>query len=242
MANNNFMSITTIVEKEDLKNKAGTALDNIIKERSNKPLLMLLSGGSSLELIDSVQDNSLASGVTFGMLDDRYDTDPSINSFLKLTKTNFYLRALRKGAVFLDSSVYESETLETYALRYEQQVKKWMKQNPTGIIRATVGIGPDGHTSGILPHPEDPKKFEMLFNGEKLIVGYDVGIKNPHRFRMTSTFTLMRKFDKVLTYMSGENKRDALRNVMAEEGDCATTPGRIIHELKNVKLFTDIEL
>jgi 6-phosphogluconolactonase/glucosamine-6-phosphate isomerase/deaminase len=151
------------------------------------------------------------------------------------------LQALRRGAVFLDSSVYDLESLDTYALRYESYIKKWIKLYPNGIIRATVGIGPDGHTSGILPHPEDPAKFETLFNGEKLIVGYDVGNKNPHRFRMTSTFTLMKKFDKVLTYMQGSNKKEALQKVMAEEGDHAATPGRIIRELKQVELFTDID-
>jgi 6-phosphogluconolactonase/glucosamine-6-phosphate isomerase/deaminase len=117
-----------------------------------------------------------------------------------------------------------------------------INKNPNGIIRATVGIGPDGHTSGVLPHPEDPKKFEELFLGTKLIVGYDVGTKNLHRFRMTSTFTLMKKFDKVLTYMKGENKKEALTKVMAEEGDLATTPGRIIRELNNVTLITDVEV
>ncbi len=236
------MSISIVVEKEDLKKKAGHALDAMVKERNNKPLLVLLSGGSSLELIDYIQDNSMEGGVTFGMLDDRYDTDAEVNSHQVLSRTGFYLRALRKGAVFLDSSVYELETLETYALRYELQIKKWLKLYPNGIIRATVGIGPDGHTSGILPQPEDPAAFEKLFNGEKLVVGYDVGLKNPHRFRMTSTFSLMKKFDKVLTYMTGENKREALRKVLAEEGNLATTPGRIIRELKNAKLFTDISL
>jgi 6-phosphogluconolactonase/glucosamine-6-phosphate isomerase/deaminase len=91
-----------------------------------------------------------------------------------------------------------------------------------------------------LPYPEDPEKFNKLFNSEKLIVGYDVENKNPHRYRMTSTFTLMRKFDQVLTFMSGENKKEALKKVLAEEGSLAEIPGRIIRELKDVTVYTDI--
>ena len=72
-------------------------------------------------------------------------------------------------------------------------------------------------------------------------MGYDVGTKNPHRFRMTSTFTLMRKFDKVLTYMKGANKKEAFDKVMAEEGNIADTPGRIIRELKKVIIYTDLK-
>jgi len=229
-------------EPDDLLKKAGEALNKMIKDRNDKPLLVLLSGGSSLELLDFIKDDSMDADVMFGMLDDRYSTDPAVNSYHLIAKLPFYLRAIRKGALFLDSSVGDSETLEAYAARYEKYIKKWQKQNPTGIIRATVGIGPDAHTSGILPHPEDPKKFDELFNSPKLIVGYDVGLKNPHRFRMTSTFTLMKKFDSVLTYMKGENKKEALTKVMAEEGNLAETPGRIIRELKNVQLFTDIVL
>ncbi len=45
------MSITIIVEKEEFKQKAGEALDTLVRERKNKPLLLLLSGGSSLELL-----------------------------------------------------------------------------------------------------------------------------------------------------------------------------------------------
>lgn len=227
-------------DTDDLKKKAGHALDKLVKDRKGKPLLMLLSGGSSLELLEYISDAALEVGVTFGMLDDRFTTDETINSYQMVSHTGFYLRALRKGAVFLDSSAYERETLENYAFRYEQDIKKWLKLYPEGIIRATVGIGPDGHTSGVLPHPEDPEKFQKLFNGDKLIVGYDVGTKNPHRYRMTSTFTLMRKFDKVLTYLKGDNKRDALQKVMLEEGDIAATPGRIIRELKHVDVYTDI--
>lgn len=233
---------TTVVDQDDLAKKAGEALDAMIRDRDGKPLLLLLSGGSSLDLLEHVKETSLEGGITFGMLDDRYSPDPEINSAQKVSRSAFYLRALRKGAVFLDSSVFELESLEAYAIRYEGYIKKWIKMYPDGIIRATVGIGPDGHTSGVLPHPEDPEKFDKLFNGEKLIVGYDVGNKNPHRYRLTSTFTLMRKFDKVLTYMNGDNKKEALQKVMADEGSLAETPGRIIRELKHVDLYTNIQL
>jgi 6-phosphogluconolactonase/glucosamine-6-phosphate isomerase/deaminase len=235
-------TVTVEHDEDELKKKAGLALDRLVLERDDKPLLFLLSGGSSLELLESIKDTTLESGITFGMLDDRFSRDPEINSHQIVSRMPFYLRALRKGAIFLDSSVYELEDLETYAKRYELYIKKWLKANPQGIIRATVGIGPDGHTSGILPQPEDPQKFNELFNSDKLIVGYDVGNKNPHRFRMTATCTLMRKFDKVLTYMYGRNKKEALEKVLAEEGDIAQTPGRIIRELKHVEIFTDIEL
>jgi 6-phosphogluconolactonase/glucosamine-6-phosphate isomerase/deaminase len=229
-----------IISEKNIEEVAGKALDTMMQERNGKPLLVLLSGGSSLKLLDYVGDEALSGGVTLGMLDDRYSEDPQINSYLVIQSGVFFMKALDKGAVFLDSSVHQQESLELYAERYQSYIEKWMSLNPDGIIRATVGIGPDGHTSGILPHAEAPEKFEKLFNGKKLIVGYDVGDKNPHKLRMTSTFTLMKKFDQVLTYMTGENKREALEKVKAKEGSLAETPGRIVRELKDVTIYTDI--
>ena len=78
-------SIVTETDPDDLKKKAGAALDRLILKRANKPMLFLLSGGSSFDLLDSVDDNSLSGDLTFGMLDDRYSLDPNINSFNKLT-------------------------------------------------------------------------------------------------------------------------------------------------------------
>ncbi len=231
-----------ITEKKNLKEVAGKALDKMVKDRNGKPLLLLLSGGSSLDLLEYISDEALKGGITIGMLDDRYSRDPAVNSYMILNDGIFFERALQKGCIIMDSSVSEHESLELYAERYESYIKEWMTMYPDGIIRATVGIGPDGHTSGILPNPEDPETFEALFNTEKLIMGYYVGDKSPHKYRMTSTFTLMKKFDQVMTYMSGKNKKEALQKVLAEEGDLAETPGRIVRELKNVTIYTDIDL
>jgi 6-phosphogluconolactonase/glucosamine-6-phosphate isomerase/deaminase len=233
-----------ISDKKNIKEKAGNALNEMVASRGDKPLLLLLSGGSSFDLLDYVTDESLKGGITIGMLDDRYSFDYGINGYLKLQGSefanDFFLRAMNQAAVFLNSAPAQTESLELYAERYEAYIKEWMNLYPDGIIRATVGIGPDGHTSGILPFPEDPKTFEKLFNGEKLVVGYNVGDKSPFKERMTSTFTLMKKFDQVLTYMTGDAKKEALAKVMAEEGSLAETPGRIIKELNNVTVFTDI--
>jgi 6-phosphogluconolactonase/glucosamine-6-phosphate isomerase/deaminase len=237
------MNIVYDADSKKVTAKAGKAFNALFERESpDQPLLILLSGGSSLGLLEYVDADSLSGNITIGMLDDRYSTDPIVNNSLIVQNTAFYQIGSNKSAVFLDSSVGDFETLEIYAERYESAIKEWLALYPDGIIRATIGVGPDGHTSGILPHPEDPEKFNKLFNSYKLVVGYDVGSKNPHRYRMTSTFTLMRKFDRVLTYMTGQNKKAAFLKIIDEVGTLAETPGRILRELKNVELYTDIKI
>jgi 6-phosphogluconolactonase/glucosamine-6-phosphate isomerase/deaminase len=234
-----------VISQDNIEEQAGKALNEMVNSRNGKSLLMLLSGGSSLKLLDYIEADNLT-GVTFGMLDDRYSYDASVNAFMMLAggdiASGFFTKVVSAGATFLDSAPGELESLETYAEKYELEIKKWIGLYPDGIIRATIGIGPDGHTSGVLPFPENPEKFNKLFNSEKLVVGYDVGNKNPHRYRMTSTFTLMRKLDQSLTFIIGENKREALTKVLAEEGSLAETPGRIVRDLKNHTIFTDIKI
>lgn len=239
------MNINThyIEEKNKLEKEAGEAFSQMISRNKNNDLLVLLSGGSSLGLLEYISNDALSGGkITFAMLDDRFSLDQNINTYRILENSVFMQKVFDSGNDFLSSAPDEIDTLDSFALKYELMIKEWLSLYPNGKIIATVGVGPDGHTSGILPFPEDPNKFEALFNSEKLIVGYDVENKNPHRYRVTSTFTFMRRFDEVLTYIQGENKRDALQKVMADHGTLAETPGRILRELKKVELFTDIKL
>jgi 6-phosphogluconolactonase/glucosamine-6-phosphate isomerase/deaminase len=230
-----------VYDEEDITKKACLHLTEMIKNHGEVPLLLLLSGGSALKILEGVSEEVFAgNNLTVGMVDDRFTRDVRASNFMQVRATRFYLHGLRRGAVFIDSSVGEFETLETFAKRYETELKKWKKANPTGIIRIVLGMGVDGHTAGILPHPEDPKKLDILFNGPGIVVGYDAGIKNEHRFRMTSTFTLLKQSEQTLVYVTEEEKRGALEKIQAEKGSLAETPARIIKDLKNVTLFTDI--
>jgi hypothetical protein len=102
------------LEKENLKEKAGKHLNEMFAEKGDKPLLFLLSGGSSLELLNFVDEKSLKGNTTIGMLDDRYSDDRNVNSFLMLQgdefASGFYTKALQSGAVFLDSHPEEHES------------------------------------------------------------------------------------------------------------------------------------
>lgn len=229
-----------IIRTPKAKEEAAKALNTILVNAKGKPTLFLSSGGSSLVLLDLIDDANLGSHLMISMLDDRYSTDPQINGYQLIQKLPFYDRAVSAGCNFINTSVRLGEKLEEYAKRCEQSILDWKESNPNGAIVATIGIGPDGHTSGILPHPEDPARFDILFNGMRIVIGYDVAGKNPHRYRMTSTFSFMKTFDQSLTYMTGEEKREALNKVLAETGNIADTPGRIIRELKNHTLITDI--
>ncbi len=225
------MEVFRYKTKEEARAKAADGLDNLFREISG-PVLFLSSGGSSLELLNGLQ---IGENVTVSVLDERYSTDPAVNNFVQL------FERIRPNA-FIDTRVGQNEILEQLAERFEKELRMWKEKNPEGKIVITQGMGFDGHVAGIMPYPENRELFRQMFeNRERWVVGYDAAGKNQYPLRITVTFPFLRQVDYSIGYIMGEAKRDALSRVTASEGSLPETPGRILREMKSVKIFTDID-
>ena len=220
--------------------RAGEALNNAFSEYEKEPILFLSSGGSSLPLLDLIDVSQLGQHVTVAALDERFSLNPSENNFAQIAGSKFYETAKSKGVSFIDTRVRPEETQEELFKRYEASLKEWFFKNPNGKVIATVGIGPDGHASGIMPYPEDPQKFKELFEGDNLVVSYDAFGKNPFSKRVTTTVNLIRKIDKAICYVVGDGKKNAIQKVLSPNGSVSETPARVLHEIRGkALLFTD---
>ncbi len=232
-----------------LAQKAAVALNKQLSAYKNG-FYLLLSGGSALNILDSGLDVSLFNkNVTVGVLDERYSTDPKINNFDQLTQTGFYKKIVESGAKFIDTRVREigpaqkeknatnKETSEELTERFSDALK-----NINVPIISTVGVGADGHTSGMMPFPEDPRRFGELFeNTDKLVVSYDATGKNQFTKRITTTLPFMRNISYAVGIVIGDEKRQALQKIADKNGTLAETPARILREMKDVDIFTNIE-
>ena len=230
------------------KEAATAKLNEVLKRAhdTSEPVLLMLSGGSSLELLGGLSETAFGPSTTVTVLDERYSYDPKENNMAQITDTDFYKRISSTGTQFIDTRVQDGETQEQLAERFNNALLSWRHKNPTGMIIATTGIGPDGHISGMMPFPEDPDKFKELFDDHDathLVVAYDAGDKNPYPKRVTTTMNLMRKIHTAIAYVVGESKREALGKFEAREGSLAQTPSRILNEMPGkAYLYTDIKL
>lgn len=228
---------------ESLTKAAANALNQAILDTGEEAVLLLLSGGSSLALLGSINTQSLGGRVIIAPLDERYSANPNENNMAQIAESEFYSKAMSAGSHFIDTRIKDGESREELAKRFNDSLREWMNENPSGNIIATIGIGPDGHISGVMPFPEDHGGFNENFNdgnSEKLVVGYDAGDKNQFPQRVTTTLNLLRKIDTAIVYAVGENKREAVKKVLADNGDLATSPARILREIEGkVLLFTD---
>lgn len=223
-----------------------TALQNILleKKRAGVPVLVLLSGGSAFSILENISYSVFGPHMTIGVLDERHHMDENANNFSQLMKTDFYSASRDAGAIYIDTRVADGETQDVLAGRMERVLHEWVETHNEGVIVATMGIGADGHTAGIMPFAENADLFHELFEDEeKWIVSYDAGTKNPYPLRITVTLSFLRNhIDYAVVYAVGEEKKNALLCVLAEKGSLAETPARVIREMKHIQLFTDIRI
>lgn len=235
-----------IVKKEEenkLIQSAADALNLLFKKYSPKPFLFLSSGGSSLKILDYVNPIYFNSESTLTILDERYSKDASVNNFAQLEETSFYKNVAQNKCQIINTKPLENETMHGLAERFESQLKKWLENYKDGVIIASIGIGSDSHTAGIMPYPENNKFFEDMFNNkDSLVVAYDATGKNLHRDRVTTTLPFLRKIKSAVVLASGDSKKNALINLLSDNGNLAESPCRILRELENVQIFTDQDI
>jgi 6-phosphogluconolactonase/glucosamine-6-phosphate isomerase/deaminase len=237
---NTNITYRTAKDGAALAKLASSALSEHIIRAKNQSALFLSSGGSSIPLLDMLPDEALGPHLTFGMLDDRFTPDPKRNNLAQIMTLDFYKRAKAKGTKFISTIPKSGDTLASAGERLNRQLHAWRRKHPDGFIVVTQGVGPDGHTTGILPYPEDPQLFQKLFFSRKWAMGYNVGNKSPEHERLTVTATFLIKIvDYTVTFMSGQAKQEAVEKIVSPTGELAAAPCRILREVHENDLFYD---
>jgi 6-phosphogluconolactonase/glucosamine-6-phosphate isomerase/deaminase len=204
----------------------------------NISLLLLLSGGSSFEALEFISKNVLGNNITIAVLDERYDPTNKNNNFSQLKKLSFFNKANSAGCHFIDTSVKKEQSQKELTEYFENSLREWKNDNPGGIIFATVGIGADGHSSGIMPHkyPQEENEFYKLFDSKKWVCAYDAKDKNKFSERVTTTNTFLRLINKVFIFISGKEKKKAFMK-FKKDGIYVEVPARILKEI-NGAIYT----
>ena len=238
------MEIIQCSHAEETKKHAAEALSAFLLDAKNisQSVLLLLSGGSAFSILEHVDSNIVGSDVTIGMLDERFSKDETVNNFAQFSQLAFYKEAVRYGASFIDTRVKENESQSELADRFEQALRSWKKIYPEGVCIATMGMGANGHTAGIMPFPENPTLFQKLFDDDThWVAAYDAETKNPYPLRVTVTLSFLRQvMDHAVIFIAGREKEGVLNQVLSEEGTCAKTPARVVRDMKDAVLFCNV--
>ncbi len=231
---------------QKLAELASEQLNKSLAKYTSEPILLLLSGGSALNILYNIKTELLDNRITITMLDDRFNANPEINNFAKFTQTPFYRQAIQQNCRIISTLPGADEVIGAMSHYFESQLKNWLESNPTGKVIATMGIGEDGHTAGVMPYPGDLTHFNHMFmRKNKLVVGYNInkpGEQYRHNLRITTSLSFIQEYvDIAIVFTIGINKRFPLIRV-TEKDQLARTPAAIINEIPESFLFTDQDI
>ena len=214
------------------------ALSSEFEKHKNTEILLLLSGGSALQLLDLLDTAYLNEYVTIMMMDERFTSNPRENNFLQMTKTAFYTIVLSQGVRIIPSAPTEDELHELFTQRIEKELTSYTILNPEAVIIALFGIGTDGHTAGIFPM--DKKHFIDIYGQGQLYTQVNYS-KNPipKRCSITPKF-IMQYVTKSFVYATGKKKQPII-NTIQDPYELHELPAHI-HKLIDSELFTNISI
>lgn len=217
---------------------AGVALTELLREHAAKPMLVLVSGGSALALLDFVDPDVLGPHLTLSVLDERFSIDPTINNCAQLEQTALYAAAVDRGATLISTRVGEGDAIEAVRDRFSTALHDWRARNPDGVMIATMGMGPDGHTAGIFPG-----EHGVDFSGDDWVVSYTVPVSvNQYPDRITVTYTFLRtQLNAVIVYAVGSDKYARLLAMQSETPALHAVPAAIFNEIPNLVVYTKNE-
>lgn len=198
------------------------------------PLLLLLSGGSCLDLLTSTFFDHLPEDTVIFPLDERCTSNIEEMNSWKIAQ-RMPVR-VRNRFYMYDAQPELEESLEELGQRFTQHISAWLEANPKAQVVATLGIGVDGHTSGILPDL-DAERFSNHFESG-LVVAYES--EDTYMGRVTVTLPFLRqRVSKAIVYATGIGKQPAL-TMLTQSLPLHQVPCGILNQMHDVQLFTDI--
>lgn len=231
-----------IIETKIPSEEAGKALGNALSRHADTPILLMLSGGSALTMLDFVSKEALGPHVTVTMLDERYSKDSGVNNFAQLEQTNFYKTGIERGVHSIPTKVLGDESMEKLRDRFANALHEWKRQYKNGVVIATIGIGLDGHVAGIFPG-----EHSVDFNDNHWVVGYSVPStvnQYPDRVTVTNTF-LCNQIQEVIAFVTGSEKREIIKELydnIHHNKIMSAKPMGVIFKMKKASLYTNITL
>lgn len=209
-----------------VKQKPGQAADYLAKTinrhlADGQKVLWFLSGGSSIELAvrarRQIKNNK---GLIVMLIDERYgpDNHPDSN-WRQLKDGNFDFSGIEAVPVL------EGLSAEETAERFREKLNRYLAEADFRI--GLMGIGADGHTSGILPG-------SPALDSNELAIYY----QGPDYERITTTPVALAQLDEVVVSLSDEKKRPIVEKLQQNIGP-ADMPAQLLKKVPRFIIFND---
>jgi 6-phosphogluconolactonase/glucosamine-6-phosphate isomerase/deaminase len=243
------MQIQEYQNPEEARMRCAKAITERIKSIITRPVVLFLSGGSSVSLIPEFETAWKEFGenirnITVAMVDERLD--PVASNFVELKQKypSFISFLLDNGATVIDTTprfASQYEAADWYDTTVKEIITKTKEQN--GSVFALLGMGIDGHTAGILPYPvsEEKEFYPLFFDTDRFVVGVDASGKNQYAKRYTLTYPALLKADELFVFATGEQKKPVIDTLKTATDPLHSCPALFFAYTKQpVTIFLDL--
>jgi 6-phosphogluconolactonase/glucosamine-6-phosphate isomerase/deaminase len=184
-----------------------------------------LAGGSAIAVaVDTAKHIKIQPGsqLVVSLIDERYGVVGHDDSNWKqLMDSGFSL----PGATLVP--VLSGESFDATVANFADSLKNELSDADYSLV--LLGIGPDGHTSGILPHSPAVEAKGLTF-----------GYEWEQYMRITTTQHAIALLDEIVVYALGKNKWPVIDN-LAKDLPVAEQPAQLLKPLRKVTVFNDRE-
>jgi 6-phosphogluconolactonase/glucosamine-6-phosphate isomerase/deaminase len=193
---------------------------------AGEKVLWLLSGGSAITVEVAVARRLAAApnlrNLTVSLTDERYGEvgHPDSN----------WMQLINGGLVIAEADlvpVLHGQYRPATAKAFEEFLSDQFTAADYSI--AVLGIGPDGHTSGIKPH-------STAVTSQDLVCAYD----GDDYSRITTTSKALARLDEIVVYAVGPAKHQQLEH-LEHDLPVDEQPAQILKQLKQVTMFNDLK-
>lgn len=196
------------------------AKDFLYKEVDEQTLL-LLSGGSQKILYEMLAQEKKLKPFAVAMVDERFGEKMHENSNEKMIRETGLIADLETRRVVFYPVLSGNTDIAKTAVDYERTMKDLLSK--AGKKVAILGIGPDGHTAGIVPNRLDFS--DPLFSQQGNLVGWFNDATSSFGKRVTTTFDLLIQMDILLILAFSSSKQEPLKKMFAD-GPIEEIPAR----------------
>lgn len=210
------------LNSEEGATRIGEALLDHLKRGS---VLWLVPGGSAMKIaLGAVtylcEQNISLENLTITLTDERYgEVGHADSNWRQLEGAGFCAPGATLRPVLDGGSI--EETARAWGAWLEEALAK------ANYRIGLFGIGPDGHTSGILPH-------SPAVTAPGLVAAYDGGAYQ----RITTTGEALARLDEAVVYAAGESKHPVL-DQLETEVPVEDQPAQLLKRVLKVTIFND---
>ena len=215
------------------KSDSKTAIENIFQQiqrslASGAPVLWFVSGGSAIQIQTAIMQKlsqdvpDTLTQLTIMPVDERYGPVGHADSNgAQMRQAGFAAGRAR----WID--ILDGETLDETLAHYEALVDENFARAKTVI--ATLGLGPDGHTAGVLP--DSPAAYDTT----STVIGYNWSDYT----RMTLGLAQLRQIDRAFVLAYGDAKCAALQRLHDNQEVISTLPAKVLYDIPRVTVYND---